>query len=65
MNSIIKYALPGAAAVVGGLVFSALFSELLNGTDRETTLIMGSVLYLGFLIVLCTGVLASHLDKKR
>lgn len=65
MNSIIKYALPWAAAVVGGLVFSALFSELLNGTDRETTLIMGSVLYLGFLIVLCTSVLASHLDKKR
>lgn len=65
MNTIIKYALLGAAAVVGGLAFAALFSELLNGTGRETTLIMGSVLYLGFLIVLCTGLLVSHLDKKR
>ena len=64
MNAIIKSILIGIATVVVGIIFAGLFSSVFNGFSLETAAIFGLGLYLCFVVVVCTGIIISKIDKK-
>ena len=64
MNAIVKSVLIGIAAVIVGFIFAALFGSIFTGFALETATIFGIGLYLCFVVVVCTGIIISKIDKK-
>ena len=65
LNSIAKAVLWGLIDVVGGLFFISIFREFFNGLPEPEGGIIATGVYLGFTLVVCTGVIVSHLSNKE
>lgn len=62
---ILKYFLIGLLAAVGGMFFSDITGDLFNGMDYGSAVNLGIGMYLCVVVITCTGVIVSHLDKKE
>lgn len=65
MKNIGKYILIGLGVVFVEWVFLAFFMEIFNGLSPEGALIVGSAFFIAFEIVMCTGIIASKINKKN
>ncbi|WP_071433924.1 hypothetical protein [Angelakisella massiliensis] len=63
--NILRLILLGIAIAVGGLLFSDMFGHFLNGLSYEIAVVLGMGMYLCILLVLCTGLILSRLNKKE
>lgn len=61
---ILKYFLAGLAVAAGGMLFSDIAGEFFNGMDYGSAVNLGIGMYLCVVVVACTGIIVSHLDKK-
>ena len=61
---VLRWLALGIAVAVGGLLFAGLCGSLLNGLDYGDAVCLGIGLYLCVVIVVCTGAILSHWDKK-
>ena len=64
MNAIVKSILIGIAAVIAGFIFAALFWPYFTEFPSDTAIIIAMNAYLCFVVVVCTGIIISKLDKK-
>lgn len=64
MERIWKSLLTGIVVAVGGLVVSDFFGTVFNGMDYGSGSVMGICMYLCVVVVTCTGVIVSKLDKN-
>ena len=65
MKNMGKYIGIGLCVVFVEWIFLSLFSEIFNGLSREGAVVVGSAFFLAFEMVICTGVIASKIDKKK
>ena len=61
---ILKYFLAGLAVAAGGMLFSDIAGDFFNGMDYGSAGNLGIGMYLCVVVVTCTGIIVSHLDKK-
>jgi hypothetical protein len=61
---ILKYFLAGLAVAAGGMLFSDIAGAFFNGMDYGSAVDLGIGMYLCVVVVTCTGIIVSHLDKK-
>ena len=64
MKKACQFVLAGIAVAIGGLFFSALIGNLFNGMDYDAAAIIGICMYLCVVVVTCTGIIVSKLDKN-
>ena len=64
MKNIWKYVLVGLGVVLVEWVFLSLFMETFNGLSHEGALVVGSAFFLAFEMVICTGYIASKIEKN-
>lgn len=64
MERIWKSLLAGIVVAVGGLVVSDFFGTVFNGMDYGSASVMGICMYLCVVIVTCTGVIVSKIDRN-
>lgn len=64
MKKILQFVLAGIVIAIGGVVFSDLVGVFFNGMDYGTALVLGICVYLCVVVVTCTGVIVSKLDKN-
>lgn len=64
MKRILKYFAAGIIVAIGGMFFSDLAGIFFNGMAYEGAVALGIGMYLCVVIVTCTGVIVSRLDKK-
>lgn len=65
MKKIWKYILAGIAAAVGGLFVSDLTGGIFNGMDYGSACVLGFCMYLCVVIVTCTGIIVTKLNKNK
>jgi len=63
--NVLKYLLAGVGTAIVGLFFAELWSELLNGFGKETSYLMGMLVYLCIVVVTCTGLLLNKREKEQ
>ncbi len=61
---VLRWLALGIAVAVGGLFAATLFAELFNGMEYGDAVCLGMGLYLCIVVVVCTGVILSRLDRK-
>ena len=64
MKKIWQFVLAGIAVALGGLFVSELTGELFNGMDYGSASVLGIGMYLCVVVVTCTGIIVSKLDKS-
>ena len=64
MKKIWQFVLAGIVIAIGGMFFSDLVRVFFNGMDYGTALVLGICMYLCVVVVTCTGVIVSKLDKN-
>ena len=64
MKKILQFVLAGIVIAIGGIFFSDLIRVFFNGMDYGTALVSGICVYLCVVVVTCTGVIVSKLDKN-
>ena len=64
MKKTCQFVLAGIAVAIGGLFFSDLIGNLFNGMSYDAASIMGICMYLCIVVVTCTGIIVSKLDKN-
>ena len=64
MEKIWKYVLMGVIVAGGGLFFSDMIGGLFNGMDYGSACVLGIGLYLCVVVITCTGVIVTKLDKN-
>jgi len=65
MKKIWQYILAGIAAAVGGLFVSDLTGGIFNGMDYGNACVLGFCMYLCVVIVTCTGIIVTKLNKNK
>ncbi|MDE6607653.1 MAG: hypothetical protein K2K54_07860 [Lachnospiraceae bacterium] len=65
MKKLWQYILVGAAAAIGGLFVSDITGEIFNGMDYGSACVLGICMYLCVVIVTCTGIIVTKLDKNK
>ena len=65
MKKIWQYILAGFAAAVGGLFVSDLTGGIFNGMDYGSACVLGFCMYLCVVIVTCTGIIVTKLNKNK
>lgn len=63
MKKIWQSVLAGVAVAIGGLFVSELTGDFFNGMDYGSASVLGMGMYLCIVVVTCTGVVISKLDK--
>ena len=63
MKKIWQFLLGGIAVAIGGLFVSELTGSFFNGMDYGSASVLGMGMYLCVVVVTCTGVIVSKLDK--
>ena len=63
MNKIWQFFIAGIAVAIGGLFVSDLLGNLFNGMDYGSAAVLGICMYLCVVVVTCTGIIISKLDK--
>ena len=64
MKKIWQFVLAGFAVAVGGIFVSELTGKWFNGMDYGSACVLGVCLYLCVVVVTCTGILFTKLDKN-
>ena len=64
-RTILSYFVIGLAVAFGGVLFSDLCGHFFNGMEYGAACILGMGIYLCVVVVTCTGVIVSHLKKKK
>lgn len=62
---ILKYIGLGIIVALGGLFFSVSWSSFFNGMPYDVATTLGIGMYLCIVIVVCTGIMVSHLNRKN
>lgn len=65
MKQISGFVLLGIVAAAAGLFVSDLFGCFFNGMDYGSASVLGFCAYLCVVVVTCTGVIVSRLDRDR
>ena len=63
MKRIWQFVLAGIVIAIGGMFFSDLAGDFFNGMDYGSASVLGICMYLCVVVVTCTGVILSKLDK--
>ena len=63
MKKIWQFVLVGIAVAIGGLFVSELTGGFFNGMDYGSASVLGIGMYLCVVVVTCTGVIVSKLDR--
>ncbi len=63
MKKIWQFVLAGIAVAIGGMFVSDLLGNLFNGMDYGSASVLGICMYLCVVVVTCTGIIVSKLDK--
>lgn len=64
-RTILGYFVIGLAVAFGGMLFSDLCGNFFNGMDYGAACTVGIGLYLCVVVITCTGIIVSHLEKKQ
>lgn len=64
MKKIWQFVLAGIVIAIGGMFFSDLVGDFFNGMDYGSASVLGICMYLCVVVVTCTGVIVSKLDKN-
>ena len=64
MEKIWKFVLIGIIVAVGGMFFSDIIGGLFNGMDYGSACVLGIGMYLCVVVVTCTGVIVTRLDRN-
>ena len=64
MKKIWQFVLAGIAIAIGGMFFADLVGDFFNGMDYGSASVLGICMYLCVVVVTCTGVIVSKLDKN-
>ena len=64
MKKIWQFVLAGIAIAIGGMFFSDLSGDFFNGMDYGSASVLGICMYLCVVVVTCTGIIVSKLDKN-
>ena len=64
MKKIWQFVLAGIAVAIGGMFFADLAGEFFNGMDYGSASVLGICMYLCVVVVTCTGIIVSKLDKN-
>ena len=64
MKKIWQFVLAGIIVAAGGMFVSDLFGNLFNGMDYGSASVLGICMYLCVVVVTCTGIIVSKLDKN-
>ena len=64
-RTILGYFVIGLAVAFGGVLFSDVCGNFFNGMDYGTACMLGMGIYLCVVVITCTGVIVSHLEKKK
>lgn len=65
MKPILKYFLIGLVVAAGGVIFSAIAGNFFNGMPYGDAVALGIGVYLCVVVMTCTGIIISHIDKNR
>ena len=60
---IVQYVLIGIAVAIGGMLFSDITGDLFNGMPYGDAVTLGIGMYLCVVVIACTGIIISHIDK--
>ena len=63
-GKIFKYVLIGIVVAVGGMLFSDIAGSLFNGMPYGDAVTLGIGMYLCVVVITCTGIIISNLDKR-
>ena len=64
-RTILGYFVIGLAVAFGGMLFSDLCGNFFNGMDYGAACTVGIGLYLCVVVITCTGIIVSHLEKRK
>ena len=64
-RTILGYFVIGLAVAVGGVLFSDLCGNFFNGMEYGAACTVGIGLYLCVVVITCTGIIVSHLEKRK
>lgn len=64
MKKMWKYILIGIIVAIGGLFISDILGDFFNGMDYGSAAVLGICMYLCVVVVTCTGIIVSKIDKK-
>lgn len=65
MKKIGMYVLAGVAVAVCGMFVADILGDLFNGMDYGSASVLGICMYLCVVIVVCTGIIVSKIDKSQ
>ena len=60
-----KYMLVGVVVAVGGMFVSDILGNFFNGLDYGSASVLGMCMYLCVVMVTCTGIIVSKIDKSQ
>ena len=64
VKTILISVLAGVGTAIVGAIFAAVFGNLFNGISLESATILGMLIFLCIVIVTCTGIIITKVDKK-
>lgn len=64
MQKIGQFVLAGIVVAIGGMFVSELTGKIFNGMDYGSASVLGIGMYLCVVVVACTGIIVSKLDKN-
>lgn len=64
MKKILQWFVVGIVLAIGGMFFSDLTGDFFNGMDYGSAVVLGICMYLCVVVVTCTGIIVSKLDKS-
>ena len=64
-RTILGYFVIGLAVAFGGVLFSDVCGSLFNGMDYGAACTLGMGIYLCVVVITCTGIVVSHLEKRK
>ena len=64
-RTILGYFVIGLAVAFGGVLFSDVCGNFFNGMDYGAACTVGMGIYLCVVVITCTGIIVSYLEKKK
>ena len=64
-RTILGYFVIGLAVAFGGMLFSDLCGNFFNGMEYGAACTVGMGIYLCVVVITCTGIIVSHLEKRK
>lgn len=64
-RTILGYFVIGLAVAFGGVLFSDVCGNFFNGMEYGAACTLGMGIYLCVVVITCTGIIVSYLEKKK